>query len=86
MSKYENVWKDLCQRLICGWWDLGIYIFFFSSSFFFFWPHHMACGILVPRPGLEPPAVEAQSLNHWIARQVPISLSLRLSTFYNFLQ
>ena len=26
----------------------------------------MACGILVPRPGLEPmpPALEAQSLNH----------------------
>ena len=20
----------------------------------FFWPHHTACGIIVPRPGLEP--------------------------------
>ena len=29
-------------------------------------------GILVPRPGFKPvpPAVEAQSLNHWTAREV----------------
>ena len=37
---------------------------------------HLAapCGILVPRPGIEPllPAVEAQSFNHWTAREVPI--------------
>ena len=33
----------------------------------------MACGILVPQPGIEPvsPAVEAQSLNHWSTREVP---------------
>ena len=33
----------------------------------------MACGILVPQPGIEPtpPAVEAQSLTHWTAREVP---------------
>ena len=32
-----------------------------------------ACGILVPQPGIEPmpPALEAQSLNHWSAREVP---------------
>ena len=32
----------------------------------------MACGILVPQPEVEPvpPAVEAQSLNHWTAREV----------------
>ena len=32
-----------------------------------------ACGILVPRPGIKavPPAVKAQSLNHWTAREVP---------------
>ena len=32
----------------------------------------MACGILVPRPGIEPvsPAVEAQTLNHWDAAEV----------------
>ena len=33
----------------------------------------MACGILVPQPGIEPvpPAVEAQSLNHQTTREVP---------------
>ena len=39
-----------------------------------FWPHYIVCGILVPRPGIEPPphlAVEAQSLHHWTPREVP---------------
>ena len=33
----------------------------------------MACGILVPQPGIEsaPSAVEMLSLNHWTARDVP---------------
>ena len=32
----------------------------------------VVCGILVPRPGIEPvpPVVEAWSLNHWTAREV----------------
>ena len=40
---------------------------------FIFWPHHAACRILVPRPGIKPvpPAVETWSLNHWTAREVP---------------
>ena len=39
----------------------------------FFWPRCAACGILVPQPGIKPtpPAVEARSLNHWTAREVP---------------
>ena len=44
-----------------------------SRGFSFdFWLCHMTCGILFPWPGLEsmPPAVEAQSLNHWTARGV----------------
>ena len=34
----------------------------------------LACGILVPPPGIEPmpTAVEAWSLNHWTAREVPV--------------
>ena len=34
--------------------------------------HHMVCGILVPRLGIEPasPALEAQGLNHWTTRKV----------------
>ena len=40
---------------------------------FFFWLHCAGCGILVPQPGIEPPppALEAQSLNHWAAKEVP---------------
>ena len=42
-------------------------IFFFGHVFL------VACGILVPQPGMEPmpPAVEAWSLNQWTAREVP---------------
>ena len=40
---------------------------------FFFWLCHVACGILVPWPGIEPwpTAVKVLSLNHWIVREVP---------------
>ena len=43
-------------------------------SFFLTVPR-TACGILFPRPGIEPvpPAVEVWSLNHWTAREVPLS-------------
>ena len=46
------------------------YCFCFMLWFF----GHKACGILAPRPGIKPvppPAVEAQSLNHWATREVP---------------
>ena len=38
--------------------------------------HHMICGILLSRPGIEPmpPAVGAQSLNHRIAREFPMTI------------
>ena len=48
-------------------------IFFWSIvAFFFFWPCCTTCGILVPRPGLEPAPLilEAQNLNHWTTREV----------------
>ena len=50
--------------------DLPIANLFFF--FFFFWLHCAACGILVPRPGMEagPAAVEARSPNRWTAREV----------------
>ena len=33
----------------------------------------VACGDLVPQPGIEPmaPALDAQSLNQWSTREVP---------------
>ena len=41
-----------------------------SSTFFFFnfWTHFMACGILVPWPGIKPApsSVEFQSYNPWL--------------------
>ena len=47
----------------------------------------MACGILVPKPGIEPmpPEVDVQSLNHWIAREVPIMIFKINSSFFFFL-
>ena len=51
--------------------------FFFLLFIFIFWPRREACEILVPQPGTEPvpPAVEEWSLNHWTAKEVPLSLS-----------
>ena len=45
----------------------------FHLFFFFNWLCHVACGILVPWPGIEPmpPAMEAWNLNHWTIREVP---------------
>lgn len=46
------------------------------SSFFFFLPRLVACRITVPQEGIKPvyPALEAWSLNHWTAREVPTQL------------
>ena len=54
-------------------------------TFFFFFPGCTACGILVPQPGIEPvpPALEARSLNHWTAREVPkLSDLVRTTSYY----
>ena len=50
-----------------------MYLTIFSQMFLFFWLHSVACGILVPQPGIKPvpSALGAQSLNHWTAREVP---------------
>ena len=36
------------------------------------WLHHVACGILIPRSGIEPtpPELDAWCLNHWTTREV----------------
>ena len=46
-------------------------IFCFNVTLFIYWPCCMACGILVPWPGMEPTplAVEAWSLNHLTTRK-----------------
>ena len=50
---------------------------------FFSWPHDSACGILFPQPGMKPTslATEAQSLNHWTAREVPSFLTSKRKEF-----
>ena len=56
-------------------------IFFCLIGFLFWWgvvwPHRTACEILVPQPGIEP-AVEAQILNHWTAREISINGSFQV--------
>ena len=49
--------------------------FFFRFSFVLFWLRHVACGILVPQPGIKPtaPALEVQGLNHWTAGEVLVA-------------
>ena len=55
--------------------------FTFLSFFLSFWSYYVTCGTLVPWPGIKPvpPAVDAQSPNHW-TREVPW-LCLSQSTF-----
>ena len=50
---------------------LNLLQYCFCFMFWFF--GREACGILAPRPGMEPasPASEVWSLNHWTAREVP---------------
>ena len=79
-------WQTECKRLLmwtelkpthgyhvyhCHYWKDYPAITRFPPPFFLV--HHMACGILVPRPGIKPasPAVEAWSLNHMTTREVP---------------
>ena len=53
---------------MCIYIRISIYV-----SIYMFWPCRIACGILVPQPGIEPgaPAVRAPSPNHWTAREFP---------------
>ena len=52
-----------------------------ASFSLFFWPYHVAGGILVPQPGIEPGpmTVKMQNANHWTAREFPRVVSLSLS-------
>ena len=88
LNFFVCVHKDLLMSLHFGGQDWQFEVNFMSPSLrtssvsvtkhsfflsFFFWLRHTACGILFPRPGIEPvsPSMEARSLNHWIAREVP---------------
>ena len=60
--------------------------FFFLS--YFFWPHHRACGILVPQQGIEPmpPAFEGQSVNQWTTREVLVITFSHVVMLKNFIK
>ena len=64
---------------------LPVQIIRYILFFFSFWLLCAACEILLPRSGIQPvpPAVEAWSVNHWTAREVPKILRYILHTrFY----
>ena len=48
-------------------------LFLLLLLYLIFWLCCAACGVPVPQLGIEPvpPVLEAQSLNHWTAREVP---------------
>ena len=53
----------------------------FIFNFIFGRAHGAACGILVPQTGIEltePPALQAQHLNHWTTREVLEFLSFEM--------
>ena len=54
--------------------DKGAVLDIFIFIFCYFWLHHMACGISVPQPGIEPVllAMKVRSLNHWTAGEFPL--------------
>ena len=61
-----NPWKHIIFFSYVG---FVVVLFYFFS----FWSCPAAYGILVPPAGMEPtpPALEAQSLNHWITSEIP---------------
>ena len=52
-----------------------LYFVCFYTTPYFFGLTGVTCWIFIPHPGIKPlpPAGEAQGLNHWTAREVPVS-------------
>ena len=72
-SSYSNVFyyfSDVAFFFFMLYWE-SLPSMLLIFSFVLFWLCHKAYGILVPWPEIEPtpPALEAQSLNHWTARK-----------------
>ena len=51
--------------------------FFTPFLSFFFWPHHVAYGISVLQPGIEP---VTPAFNPWMTREVPVLISAQFSS------
>lgn len=79
ISRINNSSKviELVDGLMTSLWYLFKWKLSFSKRLWFFkkifWLCYWACGILVPRLGIElaPPETEVQDLNHWITREIP---------------
>ena len=81
---YDRLLLYLIMALQLGF----LLIYFLNTIYLLFWPHRVARGILVPQPGIElvphappphpAPAVEAQNLSNWTAREVPIVRFLKI--------
>ena len=65
-KKKSHEYDKICLDVVTLW-----FFGFFLFVCFFFWLCCMACGILVPQPGIKPRpmAVKALSPNHWTARE-----------------
>ena len=61
-----------------------VFIYLFIYLFICILSCHMACGTLVSWSRIKPipPAMEAQSVNHWISREVPLCLFVCLFSNY----
>ena len=67
--------REMGEKVIL--YGVSITFFFKSSDILknlFIWPHHETEWILIPQSGVEamPPAVKAQSPNHWTTREFPL--------------
>ena len=70
--KKAGLWPEQCYRR--EWADPSIShkITYESKVCGDFWPCHMACGMLFPRPGIEPMPLQWKcSLSHWAVEEVP---------------
>ena len=73
LRSFQVAKKQLLAFILSSCILFQLFIYKGSNPFILYWPHSEAYRILVPPPGIQPmsPAVEALSLNHWIAREVP---------------
>ena len=57
---------------------------YIAYNFFFLATCHEAYGVLVPQPDIKhvSPTLEAQSLNHWTTREVPITCNFNSYLLY----
>ena len=95
ISQYIHLSLQICKSFLC---IKDFNIFVICCNYFYpkciphpplFLGHAMACGILVPQPGIKPmpPAVEVLSLNHWTTREVPkVYFPFNLCLFFQVLR